>query len=104
MGNIEAKSGEVVLIYSTEEGAETSRAKHINVTDALAAAYQNNLDGDAASSFQLEAGGKVIYDLEAMADAIDRMNVVRAEAFVNGGNASVEEAAAQVAREDGHSS
>lgn len=102
MGNIPVGGSEVFLIYSPEPDAEPVRAKFTHVAAGLAAAYQNNLDRNFASSIQIEGDAAMIYDLESLAHAIDRMNVLRAEAFVNGGNVSVEEVAAQVAREDGH--
>src|SRR4051812_3731606 len=95
-------SGDAVIVnyFPTLSTEETSHVRLLLVPEGLAEAYRINLGDGYATSIHLECG-EMIYDQESLADAIDRMNVLRAEAFIRGEEVSIEEAAMQVAREDG---
>lgn len=95
---IEAPDNAVILKYFP--ASSTEEPSHIRlplVADGLAEAYRINLGDGWAVSIRLESG-EVIYDQESLAAAIDRMNVLRAEAFIRGAEVSIEEAAIQVER------
>lgn len=104
MGQIESPGSAVFLTYlPTQSPTEQPvRVRLPLIQDGIAEAYRINLGDGFSTSIELAEDGQVVYELESLADVIDRMNVLRAEAFVNGGDLSIEDAAMRIAREDGH--